>query len=273
MRRGVPRVVQAGLLGLGLALAVAAVAVERPRADPAGPLRAEIAARWGLTVLSTDLDRAIAPRVARPTMPVHLADLPSAQQPMALAVVRDALSVYPPDFVRRILREVVLAGDITVWGETTGGLYGGPMIAVNFRGIDDPASRGFDVDTVHHELSSIVRRQVSFDVTAWEAANPPGFHYMDASGYRATLADAGSVEGDEALHRAGFVSRYGQTTLDNDWNTYAERVFGHGEDLARVIATSAPMRAKTQMLLDIYLSLDPSFAAYFDRAGLIAATR
>ena len=234
-------------------------------------LRREFLTRWNVRTIASGVDAVVAPRVGKPGMPVDLQDLAPDRELAALQLVRSALLVYPPGFVRRMLHEVVLSSGLTVWNEPVGGFYFDHTIAVNFAGIEDPATRGFDVDTVHHELSSIVRRQITFDVTAWEAINPSGFAYMDTSTYKATLRDAGSVEGDDALHRAGFVSRYGQTTLDNDWNTYAERVFGHGTEFAKQVARFLPMRRKTRILMDVYLSLDPGFAAYFQRTGLSQA--
>ncbi len=227
--------------------------------------------RWGVAVVADDLQRQVGAMVSTPTRPVRLLDLHPGDERVALDLVDDAFAVYPAGFVPRVLKTVALASHIDVWGEDAGGFYHDHMIAVNFEGLEDGGTHSFDVDTVHHELSSIVRRETTFNVTTWEAANPKGFRYMSLQGYKAVLADAGPVAGDAALHRAGFVSQYGQTSLDNDWNTYAERIFGHGTEFARWLTVEPARRPKTRLLMDVYMSLDPRFTAYFQHTGLTKA--
>lgn len=240
-------------------------------ASAGGDGRAVLERQYGLQLISTRLQAAVAPEVDRPDRPVRFTDLPPGDEDAALRSLGAALAVYPPGFIRRFLHRVAMAGDITVFGETAGGLFHGDMVAISYFNVRSPASAAFDTDTLHHELSSIVRDQVLFNVTSWTAANPPGFRYMSLDEYKKVLANPGSVDGDGELHRAGFVSAYGQTSLDNDWNTYAEKVFGHGRAFAREITAFPRMQKKTWQLLDTYESFDPGFAAYFKRTGLRAA--
>ncbi len=249
----------------------AAILLLGSRRDRAQTLQNAFKQRWGVTVITSDLQREIAPLVATPSRPVQLSDLDPSADAVALNLLGKAFAVYPPGFVPRMLKTIAAASDVKVWNEEAGGFFHEAMIAVNFKGVEDPSTRGFDVDTVHHELSSIVKTQTTFDISAWERANPRDFTYMDLSGLKATLADAGSVEGDATLHEEGFVSRYGQTSLENDWNTYAERVFGHGADFASLLVKEPAMRPKARILMAVYESLDPRFHAYFERVGLSRA--
>ena len=232
---------------------------------------ARLERQFGLQLLSHDLQRDIAPEVDTPTRPVALTDLPDADRPAAIATLASALASYPPAFIHRMLHRVAMAGDIMVFGKPVGGFFHGDMVAISYFNVQDKASATFDADTLHHELSSIVRKHVSFNVTVWDNANPPGFTYMDEAAYQQALVQPGSVDGDDTLHQAGFVAAYGQTSLDNDWNTYAEKIFGHGAAFAREIAPYPAMRTKTRLLIDIYQGLDPGFAPYFERTGLRAA--
>ena len=254
------------LAGLGAASLLANVAARAQSSE-----QAAIEARYGLSILTADLQATVAAEVTRPDRPVQMTDLPARNLPAALASLRAALAVYPDGFVRQMLHRVALAGDITVYGQPAGGLFHRDMVAISDFNVDDPASASFDSDTLHHELSSIVRAHATFNVTAWEAANPPGFQYLDLAAYKKVLADPGSVDGTDALHRQGFVARYGMTSLDNDWNTYAEKVFGHGRDFSREIRRFPAMQAKTRLLIDIYLSFDQGFGPYFQQTGLASA--
>ncbi len=244
----------------------------RDGADQARGFAHSIGTRWHGEIVTDGLQARIAPLVARPDRPVAMTDLPDSDRTAAFGALDRATSVYPPGFLDTILHRVVLAGGIEMWGTEVGGFFDGGTIALNEQGAGSAAGAGFVADSFHHELSSIVRNQVLFNVSDWTADNPPGFAYASLADYKAILAERPSVEGDDVLHEQGFVSRYGTTSLDNDWNTYAERVFGHGRDLAVQIARFPRMRDKVRQLLDIYAKLDPRFEPYFRQTGLRAAT-
>lgn len=253
-------------------LAAWAVATCRPSGHKTVPVEIiRLQTDSGITVFEHDLQKRITSEIALPTRPITLIDLPDSDVAAAARSLRSALDVYPAGFLHTMLHRVVMAGDITVFGIRAGGLYHDDMVAISYVDVEDGEGARFSIDTLHHELSSIVRQHVTFNDTQWEAANPQSFGYMDEAGYRRVLANPGSVDGDPALHQAGFVSLYGKTSLDNDWNTYAEKVFGHGATFAREIAPYPKMRQKTRQLLDIYQGLDSTFANYFARTGLRAA--
>ena len=262
---------QLSALMAAAALATAAASMLLVTGSSQRALEQSFQQRWGVTVVARDLNNRVSTLVNTPRRPVRMNDLAPAHEPVALDLIGQAFSVYPKGFVSRMLKTVALASHIEVWDQDAGGLYHDRLIAVNFDGVGDKVTRGFNIDTVNHELSSIVRREVTFDITAWEKAKPPGFNYLDTEGHKKILKDAGSVEGDPALHKAGFISRYGQTLLDNDWNTYAERVFGHGPEFASLLQAEPALRPKTRILMDVYQSLDPRFVSYFMKSGLLKA--
>lgn len=263
-------------LAAALLLVAAGFVLNRQRArhgaDEAQRIEHTIGTRWHGEIVTNDLQARIAPLVAQPDRPVTMTDLPGDDRNAALAALDRAMSVYPPGFLDTILHRVVLAGRIGMWGTDVGGFFNDATIALNDAGAASTAGAVFVADSFHHELSSIVRNQVLFNVGAWTSDNPPGFAYKSLADYKAILAERPSVEGDDALHAQGFVSRYGTTSLDNDWNTYAERVFGHGRSLAVLIGRFPRMRDKVRQLLDIYARLDPRFEPYFQDTGLRAAS-
>jgi len=241
-------------------------------ADDAQRVEHTIGARWHGEIVTNDLQARIAPLVAQPDRPVTMTDLPGDDRNAALGALNQAMAIYPPGFLDTILHRIVLAGRIEMWGTEVGGFFNNATIALNNNGATSTAGAVFLADSFHHELSSIVRNQVLFNVSDWTSNNPPGFAYKSLADYKAILAERPSVEGDDALHAQGFVSRYGTTSLDNDWNTYAERVFGHGRSLAVLIHRFPRMRDKVHQLLDIYARLDPRFEPYFQDTGLRAAS-
>ncbi len=240
-------------------------------AADAGALRAEIRRHWHGEIVTRGLQTSVAPLVSLPTRPVRIDDLTQGDLVAALHSLSVAAAVYPDGFLDRVLKRAVLAGRIRMWDSDVGGFFVGNTVAINDQGVSGQDGALFSADTFHHELSSIVRDQVLFNVSEWTANNPPGFNYPSLAAYKALLAKPPSVEGDAGLHAQGFVAAYGTTSLDNDWNTYAEKVFGHGPAFVTEIRDYPRMRAKTRQLLDVYSKLDPGFAVYFQQSGLSQA--
>jgi hypothetical protein len=231
-----------------------------------------VTSRFHGQLITKSLQSTVAPLVARPDRPTTLTDLPLASEQPAINGLASALAIYPPGFIDKLVHRIARAGQITMWNLEAGGFFTADMIALNAHGIALPGGATFLADSFHHEFSSIVRNQVLFNVSDWTATNPQNFSYATMEQYKRIMAQPGSVECDETLHKNGFVSLYGTTSLDNDWNTYAERVFGHPEDFAGQIKRFPRMQAKTRQMLDIYSKLDPRFERFFTTTGLRNAT-
>jgi hypothetical protein len=183
--------------------------------------------------------------------------------PMALDGIEQALAVYPPGFVFTRCKAVFICGLLTLDGARAGGTYPPAWIILVARrsfdfGIFETALLG-----IHHEMSSLVWH-VRLDLPSrWSALLPAG--YLEAKDNVEALKAAPSGEGD--VDR-GFLSSYGATTAENDFNTYAETVF---TDAARVaaLADKHPVIAqKVALLMDAYTSLDSRFEGVFQKLGL-----
>ena len=207
------------------------------------------------------------------TGPTEITDLPANATQQAETALATALAIYPPGFIDKRVTRLALAGQITLWNTQVGGFFATDTIALNAHDVSTPGGETFFADSFHHELSSIIRNEILFNVSEWTAANPPNFTYASMQDYKKILTQRPSVEGDATLHAQGFVSLYGTTSLDNDWNTYAERVFGHAREHAALIEQFPKMREKTRQLLDIYGKLDPRLEQYFTTTGLRGAVR
>ncbi len=221
-----------------------------------------------VTLSETSLQAQLVPVIARPDLSIMLMDLPAADQAHADELLSAALAVYPAGFLHRVADRIILAGNIQLWsGQEVGGLYFTRGLAVNCHGmVDDYVTRD-----LHHELSSLVREAATPPDAAWQAANPPGFHYMSYEAFRAMLADGTSDDTGSPLYAKGFVRAYGMTTLDNDYNTYAERMFADGPAFAKLLVANPALRPKARLVMASYLAVDGAMAGYFQRTGLQAA--
>ncbi len=255
------------------ALAAAWFMVEgKARARTAEQRKRDIEARGEFVVLTERLQDRVAPLVAEADRPVTFVDLSGDAQIGALKSLAAALDPYPKGFIKRLVDTVVLAGDIRFWGGTrVGGCFFDRGIAIAYGGDGSDSVDPTNRDTFHHELSSHVRVAARLDDARWASFNAAGAGYLDEAAYRRLIAEGQHAGGDPALYEAGFVRPYGRSDIDDDWNTFAEQVFGHGPDFAILIRGYPRLRGKTALMLDAYQGLDPAFAPYFDSTGLRAA--
>lgn len=189
----------------------------------------------------------------------------------ALKLVIEALSVYPPGFVRETMGPLFLCGALQVGTDPVGGLTYLSAIYVVAPDLDDAGMRIFVRDTVHHEFSTLALSKGTLDEAAWQKADPAGFAYAIETDKNAKL-DATRLHDDPsdlpALYAAGFMSRYAEASIRNDFNTYADAVFGHPADLIALMARYPRIQRKVQLFEAAYVALDPGFRDYFARVGL-----
>ena len=112
---------------------------------------------------------------------------------------------------------------------------------------------GYDVERTHQ-----------FPIEAWRANNPQGFHYAetDAQILRSIEFD-NELKGDENLYREGFLAAYGRSTLENDFNLYAEMAFTRPEHLQNLVAKYPKIRNKFKLMKAFYLGISKNFSLVF----------
>ena len=238
-------------------------------ADSADLLRQTVARDWHVTVVDHDLANTIVPRVATADRPVTMADLSAGNAPACLQAVVAAFKAYPTGLVSSRVQQVALADMIHAWSIRIGGFHAPGLVAVN---CESAAENGdFDTDSVHDELAALMLARGGLDEAAWQGFNPPGFRYGDVASYKDELRNPGSRDGDAALHRNGFVGSLGLTGIENDFQTYAERMFGHPAEFAALLRQQPAMRGKARLVMAFYVSQAPSLAGQFREEGLTAA--
>ena len=248
--------------------ALSALAAAAPAADS---LRESIEAAWHLRVVENGLRERIVPLVATATRPVAMTDLSPGNRIACLGAVKTAFEAYPVGLVTSLVQQVALADSIDAWSIRIGGFHAPGLVAISCE--DAPANAGFDADSMHDELAALLLAAGGLDETAWQAFNAAGFRYGDVESYKAELRDPGGREGEAALHGAGFVSQLGLTGLENDFQTYAERIFGHPAEFAALLRAQPAMRGKARMVMALYARRAPSLAETFRANGLAAAAQ
>jgi hypothetical protein len=189
-----------------------------------------------------------------------------AQAVFALDGVKQALEVYPADFTSKLIRAVFVAGELTVLGARADGSYGPSWLLIGSSKIRDPDGTFHAAyRALHHELSSFVLKRDADSYAAWTALEPAGWEF--------SFSGADELK---RLHEAapdpatGFISGYGSTSPENDFNSYAEAIFADSEKLTRLAAQSARVREKLDFVIERYLSIEPNLRVTFERLGVLA---
>ncbi len=192
-------------------------------------------------------------------VPVDLADMPPA-----LDGIEASLPIYPPGFYAKLCKAIFFCGGLTLDGAAAGGTCGPAWIILVANrlhgdgGIYETARLG-----VHHEFSSLVWAVHPELPGTWSRLLPAGWTPARDNAEALAAADSGL-----AALADGFLSPYGATTAENDFNVYAEMIFtspGRVRDWARAYPVVA---RKAALLTSAYKRLDGRMAAVFGSIGL-----
>ncbi len=186
------------------------------------PAQADIEARHGVRVLLEDFDLPDSFRRQharyRPTLPFERASV--------LASLSMDLSRYPEGFVSRYVDSIVVLRSLELNGLAYGGTYDAPArrIYIVAGWLGDDGSRD-EAMGIHHELSSLLMKAHPdiFDPAAWAALNPAGFAYrFGRSGADNLASGQTDLVGGPGTWADGFLCQYGELTLEDDINTFAQ---------------------------------------------------
>ena len=107
----------------------------------------------------------------------------------------------------------------------------------------------------HHELSSILlkRHPAWFPEQQWRAANGAGFHYAFSTSTKENIASGRTnMRTDRESSRAGFVSEYGQLSLEDDFNTYAQYWIAKPSKLGEIGRRHPQVAQKMELVAGFY---------------------
>ncbi|WDE11411.1 hypothetical protein [Thalassomonas haliotis] len=118
---------------------------------------------------------------------------------------------------------------------------------------------------VHHELSSFVFNKQPMTGIAWKKLMP--VNWQGANGYAQALNANRTLAPD---YSNGFLSKYAETSVENDFNTYAELVFGKPDELVELAENYPLIAKKLRLFIGAYNALSPEMASIFNQSSLEA---
>lgn len=109
----------------------------------------------------------------------------------------------------------------------------------------------------HVEFSSILLRNHAalLEKQLWQALNPPGFKYLGNVVDAVKQGKAG-LKLSVALHGQGFLTEYACSTLENDFNGFAARLFGGVAHVWAIAGKHPKIRKKLEPTIGFYRKLD-----------------
>ncbi len=182
-----------------------------------------------------------------------------------------AMDSYPSWLLQRNLRCVYVLRSVHVYGTPAAGTNSRDCVYLRLQPRSLALARAdlaqaFRADLVqafHHEFSSTLLRNYGdmFPKAKWYQVNPAGFRYANQGVGGAAGRTARDT--DPQLVRQGFVNAYCQTTLENDFNTVAARLFLQDNKFKEAMSTSPKLAAKARMVIEFYRSIDPFYTGQF----------
>lgn len=184
--------------------------------------------------------------------------LPEQRREESLRVMDAALAKYPAEVLREHLRTVYLLGELRYHGVITSGTNSKTCVYLKIGSMEKGFSARHNEGVFHAEFSSIlIRNRPEFlDQTAWKAANPPGFTYL-GNGVDAVKQGKARTKLDDKLNASGFLSEYGQSTLENDFNSFAARLWTGDAALWKIASQHYAIQRKLSLVLRFYEQLHP----------------
>jgi hypothetical protein len=194
---------------------------------------------------------------------------PSAAEPAdaghALEGIDDALEQYPPGFVAKLIRAIFICGVLRANGARSGGTYGARwLILAAPHDMNAESIRLTSYMGVHHELSSFVLHHSPTMLAGWNALEPGGAAFTED----ASAAISRGLGAEAPDPSTGFLSAYGATNPENDFNTYAEKMFAEPDKVARLAEKYEVVRRKLAAVRAAYVAIDPRMDDTFRALGI-----
>jgi hypothetical protein len=161
------------------------------------------------------------------------------------------LSMYPPELVARNLRDIYLLESMSFYGLPYGGTNSRDGIFIT----SGTKEHGYHhscylVALMHAEFSSILYRNCFFPTEEWSKINDKIWKYFGRG--KDLLGRSDLFDQTEELLDQGFVTVYGQASLEEDVNEYVAALIGRRLSLLQAVGRHKRVRQKLEILTRFY---------------------
>lgn len=182
----------------------------------------------------------------------------------SMEIIFDALGKYPAIVMEENLGRVYVVGSLEFKGVSYAATNSRDTIYMTNRGRSEGYTNVFIERLFHAEFSSILLRNYrdSFPEESWLAANPEEFEYGE-SGAEAILTGRASEDMNPKLLKQGFLTEYGMSTMENDFNSYAKHLMTQGSIVLECAKRYPRVQKKIDVFIAFYCSIHPEFTAEY----------
>lgn len=175
-------------------------------------------------------------------------------------IILNALDKYPDELVRDNLRTVYVLRYLEYFGVEAGGTNSLSEIYLLNKGLANGYTDSWIEKTFHAEFSSILLRNYGawFDQEKWQNINGLDFHY-GLGGVEAISDKKAHKLFDSVLNEAGLLHEYAESSLENDFNAFAEYLFIGDKHFWRLIDMYPRLNKKLEKVVEFYHQINPIF--------------
>jgi Putative zinc-binding metallo-peptidase len=190
-----------------------------------------------------------------PPMSTEGSDIGLRHTRSLLATVEQFLSRYPKDVVKKNLSDIFLVNKLEFYGKRYGGTYTKSAIYIGTKGKLFRQSNASVITAMHAEFSSILFHNYKFPEEAWQGVNQPGWRY-EGNGFE-MLGREDLYDQTAELFRNGFLEKYSQSSLENDFNRFVGWAFTKPDRLRELASRYEKINRKCRLVIEFFESVDP----------------
>jgi hypothetical protein len=174
-----------------------------------------------------------------------------------IPIIDKFLMRQPKAVIKKNLKDIYLTKTLKFYGKTFGASNSRTAIYLHNNGSKRPSYDEYLEEGLHHEFSSILMRNYEFPKDRWSKVNPSDFSYGH-SGVEVLGEKGLHGQSEEQLER-GFVEKYCESTMENDFNVVAAWLFVKPEELKNLAEKYERVAAKRRLAIEFYKSVDKSY--------------
>ena len=180
-------------------------------------------------------------------------------------IIINALKKYPEDVLITLNKTYVL-GYLSFYGVEYGGTNSSDCVYITNKGVKAGFTDLYIKNSFHHEFSHILLRSYSsfLNTELWENINPKNFKYL-GTGVEAIKEGKASEVYDSSLNEKGFLYKYAQSNLEEDFGSFAENIFVNDPLFWKAIDKYPKLKEKFNLVVDFYHSINPIFTEEYFR--------
>jgi len=167
-----------------------------------------------------------------------------------LSLTNEFLFNYSKKCIETNLKSIVLLNNLSFYGKRYGGTSSKDSIYITSRGKIKQNSKIYTLGVMHAEFSSILFKKYKFPKKKWHLINKINFKYIGKG--RDMLGQKSLNKNNEELLNDGFLAKYGQSSLENDFNRFAIWLFTKPNELSELAKKYPKIKEKRTLAMTFY---------------------